>query len=161
MATKTAVYSPSISELAESFHRSLAAENKSPRTITAYIEALRLFDDFITTQGMPREVSSIRRDHVEAFIADQLARRKPATASNRYRSLQAFWEWCVSEGEIKFSPMENMNPPKVPEYMPPVLSEDDLRRLLKACEGMGFEDRRDMAIVRLLLDTGARRRKKK
>ena len=52
--------------------------------------------------------------------------------------------------------MANMRPPAVPEPPPRVLT-DDLRRLLKACEGKGFEDRRDTALVRLLLDTGARR----
>jgi integrase len=45
----------------------------------------------------------------------------------------------------------------VPETPPAVLSEDDLRRLLKACEGKDFYARRDAAIVRLLLDTGMRR----
>jgi len=38
-----------------------------------------------------------------------------------------------------------------------VPTEDQLRRLLKACEGQAFEDRRDMAIVRLSVDTGCRR----
>ena len=37
------------------------------------------------------------------------------------------------------------------------MSEDSLRALLKACEGQAFVDRRDMAIVRLFLDSGARR----
>jgi site-specific recombinase XerD len=39
----------------------------------------------------------------------------------------------------------------------PVLTDDEVRRLIKACEGREFEERRDMAIVRLLLDTGMRR----
>jgi integrase len=38
----------------------------------------------------------------------------------------------------------------------PVLSEDEARRLLQACEGRGFIERRDTAIVRLFLDTGMR-----
>lgn len=80
----------------------------------------------------------------------------PATASNRYRALQVFFKWLVEEGEIKVSPMANMKPPRVPEEPPPVLSDDQLRRLLKACEGRDFETRRDMAIIRLFVDTGMR-----
>jgi integrase/recombinase XerC len=53
--------------------------------------------------------------------------------------------------------MANMKPPHVPEEPPPVISEEQLRRLLRNCEGRDFMDRRDMAIIRLLLDTGARR----
>jgi integrase len=39
----------------------------------------------------------------------------------------------------------------------PVLTEDQLRRLLKACDGRDFAARRDSAIIRLLIDTGLRR----
>jgi hypothetical protein len=45
------------------------------------------------------------------FMADLLARRKPATASNPYRSLQAFFRWPVEEGEVTESPMRNMHAP--------------------------------------------------
>jgi len=106
---------------------------------------------------MPQAVTSIRREHVESFIADLLARWKPNTANNRYRGLQQFFKWCEEEGEVKDSPMARMKPPRVPEENPPIRSEQELIRLLKACEGTAFRDRRDMALVRLFLDTGARR----
>ena len=50
--------------------------------------------------------------------------------------------------------MARMKPPHVPDEPVPVLGDDELRRLLGACEGKGFEERRDMAIVRLFLDNG-------
>lgn len=142
----------------DSFRRSLLAENKAPRTIKTYMEALGLFGEYLTTQGMPTEISAIRREHIESFLADLLDRgQKPATAANRYRSMQAFFKWAVSEGEIKDSPMRNMKPPHVPEAPPDVLTEEQLKRILKTCEGKTFEDRRDNAILRLLIDTGMRR----
>ena len=52
--------------------------------------------------------------------------------------------------------MARMKPPLVPDVPVPVLGDDDLRRLLAACEGRGFEERRDMVIVRLFLDSGMR-----
>ena len=36
-------------------------------------------------------------------------------------------------------------------------SEDELKAVIKSCEGRSFEDRRDMAIIRLFLDSGMRR----
>jgi integrase len=38
----------------------------------------------------------------------------------------------------------------------PVLNDDQLRRLLKVCDGRDFLHRRDTAIVRLFIDTGIR-----
>lgn len=155
--TRPAVSLPAVADLAQSFKRTLLAENRAAKTIVSYMEGIRLFDEFLSDQGMPREIGSITREHVEAFIADILSRRKPATAANRYRSLQQYFRWAVEEGEIKASPMLNMRPPKVEVDPPPVLSQDDLSRLLKACQGTDFEARRDMAIALLFLDTGARR----
>jgi integrase len=102
-------------------------------------------------------VSALKREHVELFIADQLARWKPATANNRYRGLQSFFTWALAEGELEKSPMAGMRPPQIPEVPVPVLTEDQLRRLLKACDGRDFAARRDTAIIRLLIDTGLRR----
>ena len=106
---------------------------------------------------MPTTPRHIRREHVEAFIADLLSRAKPATASNHFRALQQYFKWMVAEGETKTSPMQNMKPPIIPETPPPVFTDEQLRRLLRACAGRLFDDRRDAAIIRLLLDTGMRR----
>ena len=101
-----------------SFGRHLRAANKSPMTIKAYTEAVRQFDAFLAAKGMPRAAGGIRREHVEAFIEDQLRRLRPASAANRYRSLQQFWRWLVDEGEIRETPMAKMRPPAVPEEPP-------------------------------------------
>ena len=53
--------------------------------------------------------------------------------------------------------MSRMRPPIVPERPPAVLSSSEIARLLAVCEGRTFSDRRDLAIIRLLLDTGMRR----
>lgn len=143
--------------LAESFAVSLASARKSPRTIQTYLESLRLLDAFLASHGMPRNAGAIRREHLEAFMADLLARYSPATASNRYRGLQSFWKWAVAQDEIEASPMRTMTPPSVPTKPVPLFTEDHLRRLLKVCEGKEFAQRRDMAIIRLFLDTGLRR----
>lgn len=141
---------------ARGFELSLVAANKRPNTIKSYLEAVEQLDAFLGAHGMPRDVENIRREHVESFQADQLARLRPASAANRYRSLQQFFKWLTIEGQIKASPMANMEPPNVPVVPPPVLADDQLDRLLKACAGSGFEARRDKAIIIVLLDTGVR-----
>jgi integrase len=102
-------------------------------------------------------VERTERRHVEDYITVQLQKNSPATASNRFKSLQQFFRWCVEEEELSRSPMQGMKAPSVPEEPPPVLTEEELRRLIKACEGKGFLERRDKAIILLLLDSGLRR----
>jgi site-specific recombinase XerD len=68
------------------------------------MEATRLFTRFLEARGMPMQVGAVRREHIEAFLADILERFKPATAANKYRSLQQFFRWLVEEGEITDGP---------------------------------------------------------
>jgi site-specific recombinase XerD len=145
-----------ITSLGTSFRRSLRASNLSERTIRTYMEAVDLFGRFLATTGMPTKVTDIHREHIESWIEHLLSLWKPATANNRFRALQAFWKWAVEEGEVTTNPMSKMRPPKVPEYLPPVLSDAELRALLEACNGTSFEDRRDTAILRVMIDTGCR-----
>jgi site-specific recombinase XerD len=140
-----------------SFGRHLRAGNRTPMTIKSYTEAVRQFDAFLASKAMPRAVGAIHREHVEAFIEDQLARLRPSSAANRYRSVQQFFRWLVDEGEIRETPMVKMRPPTIPDAPPDVLRDEQIAALLKTTAGTGFDERRDRAIIRLLLDTGLRR----
>jgi integrase/recombinase XerC len=143
--------------LNRSFRRTLEAENKSPRTIEAYTDAVRLLASYCQAHGRPLLAGELKREHIQEFIADQLARWKPATAHNRYRGLHAFFKWAVAEGDLEINPMEGMKPPQLPEQPVEVVGPELLARLLRTCEGRDFASRRDSAIILLLVDTGMRR----
>ena len=139
-----------------SYARHLRAANLSPQTRRAYLGALTQLAAFLGERGMPTDVAAIRREHLEAFVEDQLARLRPASAANRYASMRPFFAWLVEEGELRESPMARMRKPKVPEYAPPILTDTEIGALLRACGGTDYEDRRDTALVRVFLSTGAR-----
>lgn len=142
----------------QSFVRHLRAENLSPHTIDSYAESVAQLAGFLAERRMPLDVEHVSREHVEEFLTDLLGRRKPATVASRYRGVRAFFKWLTEEGEIKESPMARMRPPKVPEETPDVLQDDQLRALLRTCStGQTLADRRDAAIIRVFVDTGARR----
>lgn len=142
----------------ESWRRHLRAENKSPKTIETYVESARQFAAYLQRQGMPTDVAHIKREHAESFITHLLEQWKSSTANNRYRGLQQFFRWLVDEGEIKDSPLTRTKPPKIEEEAPDILSPEQIKALLATCEkGQDFEDRRDAAMIRLFLDSGARR----
>jgi transposase, IS5 family len=89
--------------LNRSFRRTLEAENKSPRTVEAYTDAVRFLALYCEAHGKPLLARQLRREHIQDFIADQLDRWKPATAHNRYRSLHAFFKWAVAGGDLQAS----------------------------------------------------------
>lgn len=144
--------------LGGSFRRSLLAENKSKSTIAVYGSAVERFAEFLEERDFPTTIDDVSRQHVDEFIAYLLETRKPATAHNRYRALKTFFEWCVREDELEANPMRTMRPPQVPEVPVPVLGVVDIKKILQACDGKDFGDRRDRAIILMFFDTGMRRR---
>jgi site-specific recombinase XerD len=134
----------------------LEAHRKQPRTVSSYLTVGRNFHAFLIARGMPTKVSAITREHIEHYFADLHKRVAAATAAKHYRSLQQLFKFLIVDGEITSSPMERMRPPSVPEQPVPVLTDDELRRLLDTCKGFTFENRRDEAVIRLFVDTGVR-----
>jgi site-specific recombinase XerD len=150
---------PSLDDLREllpDWQRHCRAVNLAPSTIASYQRVGRVFVDYLVGQGMPTTASAIAREHIEAYIAGLAEKVAPATVAKHYRSLQQLFRWLVDDGEIPRSPFERMRPPQVPEQPVPILTDDELRALLDTCKGNTYENRRDSAILRFLIDSGCR-----
>jgi site-specific recombinase XerD len=143
------------SSLLRSFERHLRAENRSARTVATYLIAARQAEAFLAARGTA--LAGAGRGDLEDFLNDLLARRAASTAATYHKVLKVLYRWLEDEEEIITNPMEKLRPPIIPEQPIPVVPEDGLRRLFVTCAGKRFEDRRDTALLMLLLDTGARR----
>ena len=137
-----------------SFLRHPRAENKRDQTVAAYRYAAVGLSQFLAERGMPTKAEGIRREHVETYIRHLLDHRSPATANQRFRSLQQFFKWLVEEGEIRDNPMAHMRPPTIPEQPVPVVADEDLRKLLATCDS-SLEGRRDEALLSACSSTPA------
>jgi site-specific recombinase XerD len=110
---------------------------------------------FLAERGVT-QAAEVERSMLEDWVGHLLDTRSPATASNRYRAIQQWFAWMVEEAEIDDNPMAKMSPPHVPEQPVELLSTEQIRALLKVCDGRDFVSRRDAAIIRLFADTGMR-----
>lgn len=140
-----------------SFTRGMRAANVSANTVYAYGGAVRQFGTWLMAHGYPTDVDRIEPRHVEEWINSILETSKPATAHNRYRGAQRFFNWYATRVDDFRSPLAKLSPPRLPKLMPRVLTMDEIRLILGTCQGSDFEDRRDNALIRVLFDTGARR----
>ena len=142
--------------LTRSWEIHLRAERKAPRTLDTYMLAANQLIEHLQSKGMPTEAYLIHREHIEDWIVTLIETRAPATANQRFRSIQQLFKWLSDEGEIPASPMANMKPPKLDEEEVPVISEADLKALISVCKGTGFAQRRDLAMILMFIDTGGR-----
>jgi site-specific recombinase XerD len=145
---------PDLAALLASWEIILRSENKSPATITTYMRGVKLFLRWCERSGHPAELT---RDTVQAYTAKAIAGGAEATTVRiRQASLRQFSKWLAEEGELPDDPLAGLKPPKVPAKVVKALTDDQLRALIRACRGKSLRDRRDEAIVRLLVETGLR-----
>jgi site-specific recombinase XerD len=143
-----------LDELLKSWLRDLAAERKAKQTIWLYRRGVRAFLAWCDDTGADR---ALDRATVAAFTADLLAQGKePATARAYQLAVRLFAAWLAAEGELPADPLVGLKPPKLDQKLTPVLSDEQLKALLAACQGKSFRDRRDEALVRLMAETGLR-----
>jgi site-specific recombinase XerD len=145
-----------LQDLHRSFARHLRAEGRSERTIAIYGQAVRFFANWLAAQGREPVVEELNRAAIREWLAELADTKEAGTVKMRYRGLFRFAGWLLDEGELDAHPMAKLSPPLLSMKPVPVLSDDELAALLKACSGKTFNDRRDEAVIRLLLDCGLR-----
>lgn len=143
-------------ELSASFQRHLRAEGRAKRTCALHEQAIRFFADWLAANGLPADSDHVTRANIRGFLADLADRVQPGTVRIRWAGLRRFTRWLVAEGVLDDYVMTGLGEPEVPEKPVPVLTDEELAALIKACQGKDFMARRDEAIIRMLLDCGLR-----
>ena len=141
-----------IDDLLSSWLVALKAERKSPSTLRAYEAGVRLFLAFLAEEGLAPELT---KANVTAFLASQ-ADKSTATAVGRLAAIKRFARWLAAEEGFDAAPVISVKPPRLDQRAVAGLSDDELRRLPKACEGSDLRDKRDKAMVTLFAETGLR-----
>jgi site-specific recombinase XerD len=150
-----------LAALVPSWTLHLRAERKTDGTIRTYLAGVTPYLAWCEAGGRV----PLARPSLQGWTTELLENgASAATAKTRMMAVRHFTRWLADEGEIPEDPFYKMKPPKVDEPVVPVLTDAQLRALVKACEAPPGETsglpslrhRRDEAIVRLLADAGLR-----
>jgi site-specific recombinase XerD len=148
---------PQIAALLPSWELSLDEQRLSPKTCYVYLRTGRLLTAWLAERGLPADTEGVGAAHIRAFLAYEADRTSAISAHQHFRNLRVLFKWLIREGERTApDPMPRVEPPKAARKVKGVLAEAQLAALLRACEGQGFEERRDTAIIRIFIDTGVR-----
>lgn len=165
----------SLDNAAEIFLRVKRANNLKERTLRDYETNLRYFFDWVRDNYGEISVSEIDiimlRNYVlwcandknyyegHPFKGDSYTGRhglSPASVNVRIRILRAFFSTLSSEGIIRQNPAQNLSLMRTEEDTVQPLTEDELRRLLRAPDQRYYAQFRDYVIMVLMIDTGMR-----
>jgi site-specific recombinase XerD len=144
-----------IAEALAEFFIDLKIEERSPKTILFYRDRLKHFVDFILHNNLKPAtlLKDIGSGDIKQFFGTQDSGHIYAYHAT-YRAVRAFLKWCVKQNYLIESPL-TFSPPKLPDVIKPAFTDDELKRIIGACQGsLGLRNR---AMVLVLIDTGIRR----
>jgi len=141
-------------ELLESWELSLRAQRKSPQTVKSYTDGVRRFLTWCEEAGC---AAVLDRPTVTAFVVALLdAGAQPSTAAARQLAVRRFSAWLAEEGEIEADALVGLKSVKLDAPVVEPLTDDQIKAMIRACAGKDLRDRRDEALIRLMVETGAR-----
>jgi site-specific recombinase XerD len=111
-----------------------------------WLEAHGVFD---VSQVQPATVRRFALELADSGLAD-------STVHNHMRAVRAFFRFLEREELVERTPMRNVRMPKVEKKILPAFTEEEVAKLLAACDGQDFAQVRNRLLVQLLLDSGLR-----
>jgi site-specific recombinase XerD len=159
-----------LGELKEYWEFNNQTEGKSAKTIKWYNDVLRLFQTFLESEGLSTFVKDIGEPEVRAFIhhlqnKTRLRRRNgrlteeklsSECVQNRLRALKAFFNWLYRQGYTEEYMLAGMRNIRVQQKVVEILTNEEITKVLSACDVKEARGARTHAIVTLMLDTGLR-----
>lgn len=146
----------SLSALLSEYGHHQAAANRSLRTIELSRNYTQRLIDWLEAKNYTTAVSGITTGILREYFAELTSTVSGTTAGIHYRTLRAVFNWIELEEEIPSSPFKRLTEPKADVKPVPIYTDDELKALLKVTAGASFENRRDRAMIFVLLDSGVR-----
>jgi site-specific recombinase XerC len=142
--------------LVASWQLALEADGASVNTRVTYRKAVATLAGWLGEQAPELGPVDLDREHVRGWLAHVRRTRSSSTARAWFSGVRSFCRWLVDEGETATDATAGLRQPRPGEPSTPVLSDVELRRLLRTVDGADFASRRDAAILLLFLDGGLR-----
>ena len=148
----------------EAFGRRLAADGRSPNTISAYLRDLKCFAGVLSARNPGVTISQVTSGMLdEALTAPAVLRtvsdtpRSPASLHRFKAAVRSFFSWLEETGQASENPARSVTLRRVPRTPPSFLTEAEKRRLLKEIRGRSSTLAiRDRVVIELFLGTGIR-----
>ncbi len=153
-----------LSQAVEGFGIAFIADGKSRETLKThrmFLSKLMAFVkdapvETITTDDLRRFMKWLASDYTPKRSSRDSSPLRSGTLARCWAALRSFWKWAAVEFALQVNPAAALKMPKVSNRAIVPLAEDDVRKILKACDRDRLNTARDQALVVVLLDTGLR-----
>jgi len=127
-------------------------------TFEAYKRDLKVLEEFLVDKSIDyKDVTLENLQELVANIAEYCTGEICARSQARVISgIKSFYKFCVTEKLLENSPAELLEQPKLPLYLPEVLSVEEIEKIIAAIDLSQPMGHRNVAIIETLYGSGLR-----
>lgn len=134
----------------------------SPNTEEAYLRDLRAFENYLVERSIDYKTAQLADFKLFIEQLDEIG-ISPRSRARMVSGIKSFYRFCIIDRILQHDPTELLEQPKLPLYLPDVLSVEEVERIIKAID-LSEIDRysklnighRNLAIVEVLYGSGVR-----
>lgn len=129
----------------------------SVNTVEAYRHDVELLNNFLLEKKYDVIPEKVTLNHLQEFLSWTAESQIEARSRARIVSgIKAFYRYLLMEDILEQSPAELLETPRLPRYLPEVLSLEEIDRLIRAIDLSKPEGERNKAIIETLYGCGLR-----
>ena len=129
----------------------------SGHSLENYTRDVRKFTDFLHLAGYPPAVTDITQNHVREFphYINNLGLSE-RTQARLLSSLKSFFHYLLEEHVITHLPTEDIEMPRLGQYLPDVLTVEEIDKMFRTIDRTHPQGERDLTILEVLYGCGVR-----
>lgn len=122
----------------------------SRNTVASYCSDVEKF--MASLSSGPENITS---EDIELYLSglQDISKRSQARFLS---SLRSFYRWLVMEGVVADNPCDKIDSPKLGQYLPEVLSVEEVSAIIDAADLSTWQGKRDRAIIEIIYGCGLR-----
>ena len=127
----------------------------SQNTVASYCSDVSKFLEFFDTPERKVPADRLNAEDINEYLVSCTGRSRRSQA-RLLSALRSFFNWMVLEGLVKDNPCDRVDMPKLGRYLPDVLSEEEVFRIIDSVDVFTWQGSRDKAILEVLYGCGIR-----
>ena len=127
----------------------------SQNTVASYCSDVSKFLKFFDTPERKVPADRLNAEDINEYLVSCTGRSRRSQA-RLLSALRSFFNWMVLEGLVKDNPCDRVDMPKLGRYLPDVLSEEEVFRIIDSVDVFTWQGSRDKAILEVLYGCGIR-----
>ena len=128
----------------------------SDNSIKSYDYDLVLFKKFLVANKINDTPFNCKPETIKNYLYKSFSDKKSRSQSRSITTIKSFFNYLIFEGNIKESPISNIETPKQEKKLPVVLTEDEIKNLINSIDLNHDFGQRNKTIIEILYGTGIR-----